>query len=69
MADTTGVNTNEVLSLILTTQYFDTLKAMSEHENNTIFMSHSPAGAADVQTQMLSALEAASKSAANASKH
>lgn len=60
MQDSTGIDAGEVLSLILTTQYFDTLKSMTEHSrSNTIFMNQAPGGASDIQSQILSAIEAA----------
>ena len=62
MQEATEIDAKEVLSLILTTQYFDTLKSMSDQSHtNTIFMSHSPGGASDVQSQILSAIEASKK--------
>lgn len=50
-------NTQEVMNLILMTQYFDTLKEMSTHGNmNTILLPHSPASLSDLHQQLRDAI-------------
>lgn len=50
-------NTQDVMSLILMTQYFDTLKEMSiTGKTNTIMMPHSPSGLNDLAEQIRSAV-------------
>jgi regulator of protease activity HflC (stomatin/prohibitin superfamily) len=59
LSDATGIKAEEVQALILTTQYFDTLKSMSDHSKaTTVFMPLGANGAHDVQTQILAALKA-----------
>lgn len=62
MSKATGSDSKEVMSLILTTQYFDTMKSMSEQsKTNTIFMAHSPNAVGDIQAQLMGAMEASKK--------
>ena len=50
-------STQDVMSLILMTQYFDTLKEMSVNgKTNTIMMPHSPSGLNDLAEQIRSAV-------------
>ena len=50
-------STQDVMSLILMTQYFDTLKEMSiTGKTNTIMMPHSPSGLSDLAEQIRSAV-------------
>ena len=59
MSEATGTDAHSVMSLILMTQYFDTLKAMGEEGNTTtILLPHSPGAVGDLQTQILTALQA-----------
>lgn len=47
------ISSNDVLSLLLVTQYFDTLKEVGANgRSNTIFLPHTPAGVADVAAQI-----------------
>ncbi|MDX1916817.1 MAG: SPFH domain-containing protein [Rickettsiaceae bacterium] len=47
----------DIMSTILTIQYFDTLKSLGEKGNtNTLFVSHAPNQAANVQNQFLESL-------------
>lgn len=48
-----GSSANDVMNLVLLTQYFDTLKDMtSSSKTNTILLPHSPAGMQDVAAQI-----------------
>lgn len=52
-----GTSAQEVMNLVLMTQYFDTLKEVSSTSNtNTILVPHSPAGMNDLQEQMRNAM-------------
>jgi len=47
------VNSQQILSLMMMTQYFDTLKDIGGHSRNgTVFLPHSPAAIADIATQV-----------------
>lgn len=51
-----GINTTDVLSLILLTQYFDTLKDVAQSESNTIMLPNSPSGFTDISEQIRNAV-------------
>jgi len=51
-----GIKSNEVLNLILITQYFDTLKDVASSDSNTIMMPNSPSGFNDISTQIREAI-------------
>jgi regulator of protease activity HflC (stomatin/prohibitin superfamily) len=52
-----NTSTSEVMQLVLVTQYFDTLKSISENDKtNTLFLSHSPAAVKDVSDQILQSM-------------
>jgi regulator of protease activity HflC (stomatin/prohibitin superfamily) len=52
-----NVSSESVMSLLLMTQYFDTLQSMSENTGTrTIFMSHSPGGMQQLQEQIQQAI-------------
>ena len=52
-----GTSAQEVMNLVLMTQYFDTLKEVSNSsKTNTILVPHSPAGMNDLQEQMRNAM-------------
>ena len=52
-----GVKAEDVMSLILLTQYFDTLQAIGSAANSkAVFLPHSPAGLSDIRNQMVQAL-------------
>jgi regulator of protease activity HflC (stomatin/prohibitin superfamily) len=56
------VNTREVMSLILMTQYFDTLKTMGTHgKMNTILLPHSPSGLNEIYDQIRTAMISANQ--------
>ena len=49
-----GATAQEVMQLVLVTQYFDTLKAIGENDKtNTLFLSHSPGAVKDISEQLL----------------
>ena len=51
--DVQGVDTKDVMSLILSAQYFDTLKDMGRNSNmNSIMIPHSPSSVGDLQQQI-----------------
>lgn len=57
MKKATGTDAADVMRLILTTQYFDTLKSMGEHGNaNTIMLPHQPGAVGDIQNQIMSSM-------------
>lgn len=54
-----GATAQDVMSLVMITQYFDTLKEIGTSGNtNTVFLPHSPAGMSDLTVQILSAIKA-----------
>lgn len=64
-----GVNSQDVMNLVMMTQYFDTLKELGlSGKNSTILLPHSPSGMGDISEQMRNAMitaEAVSKSHKN----
>jgi regulator of protease activity HflC (stomatin/prohibitin superfamily) len=55
-----GASAQEVMQLVLVTQYFDTLKSIGEQDKtNTLFLSHSPAAVQGMMEQVLQAIAAA----------
>ncbi len=52
-----GTNANDVMNLVLMTQYFDTLKEIGlSSKTNTILIPHSPGGMGDISDQMRDAI-------------
>lgn len=52
-----GATAHDVMSLVLLTQYFDTLKEIGQaSKTNTVLIPHSPGGLSDLMTQVRSAL-------------
>ncbi|PNH08135.1 Hypersensitive-induced response protein 3 [Tetrabaena socialis] len=48
-----GMSSREVLSLMLITQYFDTLKDLGAHgKSSTVFLNHNPAGVSEIAAQI-----------------
>jgi regulator of protease activity HflC (stomatin/prohibitin superfamily) len=47
-----GIDTKEVLNLVLMTQYFDTLKDVSQSDSTTIMLPNSPAGFSSIADQI-----------------
>ncbi len=64
-----GTSANEVMNLVLLTQYFDMLKDVGGNSNsNSVFIPHSPAGLSNVSEEMRNAImmaEAGSPKAVN----
>lgn len=56
MKEIDGIKSNEVLNLILITQYFDTLKDVASSDSNTIMMPNSPANFNDIGNQIREAI-------------
>ncbi len=55
--DVHGTNAQDVMNLVLMTQYFDTLKEVGISSNsNTIMIPHSPAGMNDIAEQLRNAM-------------
>lgn len=48
----------QIMAILLTNQYLDTLNTFAEKGNQTIFLPNSPQGVEDIRTQILSALKA-----------
>lgn len=48
----------QIMSILLTNQYLDTLNTFASNGNQTIFLPSSPDGVEDIRTQVLSALKA-----------
>ncbi len=56
MNEIDGIKSNEVLNLILITQYFDTLKDVASSDSNTIMMPNSPSNFNDIGNQIREAI-------------
>ncbi len=57
-----GINSQEASALILVTQHYDTLQAVSENtESNLILLPNNPASASDMMTQLIAAFAATNK--------
>jgi regulator of protease activity HflC (stomatin/prohibitin superfamily) len=58
-----GATEQDILNLVLMTQYFDTLKDLGQSsKNNTIMVPHSPGAVGDIMQQITSSIMVASKS-------
>lgn len=58
-----GATAQDVMQLVMVTQYFDTLKSIGESDHtNTLFLAHSPGAVADVGQQVLQSIMAAGPS-------
>ncbi|WKZ29690.1 MAG: SPFH domain-containing protein [Candidatus Dojkabacteria bacterium] len=56
-----GLNTHEVMNLIVLSQYFDTIKSIGNTDNTKVmFLNPAPEGASDIIQQLSSALEISS---------
>lgn len=51
------LNEEQIMSILLTNQYLDTLNTFAAKGNQTIFLPNGPEGVEDVRTQVLSALK------------
>lgn len=56
-----SLNEEQIMSILLTNQYLDTLNTFASKGNQTIFLPNTPDGVADIRTQVLSALKASQK--------
>lgn len=58
MAEATGTDAQQVMALVLMTQYFDTLNNLGSHGNsNTIMLPHGPGAVTEIQAQLLNAFK------------
>lgn len=53
-----GMTEEQIMSILLTNQYLDTLNTFASKGNQTIFLPSTPNGIDDIRTQILSALKA-----------
>ncbi|HUX44693.1 MAG TPA: SPFH domain-containing protein [Terracidiphilus sp.] len=52
-----GASAQDVMQLVMVTQYFDTLKSIGENDKtNTLFLAHSPGAVKDVSDQILQSM-------------
>ncbi|MGT2772075.1 SPFH domain-containing protein [Streptococcus marimammalium] len=51
-----SLNEEQIMSILLTNQYLDTLNTFASSGNQTIFLPNNPDGVEDIRTQVLSAL-------------
>ncbi|MFC2034147.1 SPFH domain-containing protein [Chloroflexota bacterium] len=59
-SDALGVKTNDVMTLVLVTQYYDMLTEVGKNSSsNTILVPHSPGAVGDLKNQLLAVLETA----------
>ena len=56
-----GMTEEQIMSILLTNQYLDTLNTFASKGNQTIFLPNTPNGVDDIRTQILSALRADKK--------
>lgn len=57
-ATSVGMNEEQIMSILLTNQYLDTLNTFVIKGNQTIFLPNHPEGVEDIRAQILSALKA-----------
>jgi regulator of protease activity HflC (stomatin/prohibitin superfamily) len=53
-----GMSEEQIMAILLTNQYLDTLNQFAQAGNQTLFLPNSPNGVEDIRSQMLSALKA-----------
>ena len=53
-----GMTEEQIMSILLTNQYLDTLNTFATKGNQTIFLPNNPEGIEDIRTQILSSLKA-----------
>lgn len=58
-----GMSEEQIMSILLTNQYLDTLNTFAAKGNQTLFLPNNPNGVDDIRTQILSALKADNKKA------
>jgi regulator of protease activity HflC (stomatin/prohibitin superfamily) len=57
-----GASSQDVMQLVMVTQYFDTLKSIGESDKtNTLFLSHSPGSVKEVSEQIMESMVGAQK--------
>ena len=56
-----GMSEEQIMSILLTNQYLDTLNTFAAKGNQTLFLPNNPNGVDDIRTQILSALKAENK--------
>ena len=56
-----GMSEDQIMSILLTNQYLDTLNTFAAKGNQTLFLPNNPNGVDDIRTQILSALKAENK--------
>ena len=56
-----GMSEKQIMSILLTNQYLDTLNTFAAKGNQTLFLPNNPNGVDDIRTQILSALKADNK--------
>ena len=56
-----GMSEEQIMSILLTNQYLDTLNTFAAKGNQTLFLPNNPNGVDDIRTQILSALKANNK--------
>lgn len=56
-----GMSEEQVMSILLTNQYLDTLNTFAAKGNQTLFLPNNPNGVDDIRTQILSALKTDNK--------
>lgn len=56
-----GMSEEQIMSILLTNQYLDTLNTFATKGNQTLFLPNNPNGVDDIRTQILSALKADNK--------
>ncbi|HEP1279238.1 hypersensitive- induced response protein-like protein [Streptococcus pyogenes] len=52
-----SLNEDQIMSILLTNQYLDTLNTFAAKGNQTLFLPNTPSGVEDIRTQVLSALK------------
>lgn len=53
-----GMTEEQIMSILLTNQYLDTLNTFAAKGNQTLFLPNHPEGIEDIRTQILSSLKA-----------
>lgn len=52
-----GMTEEQIMAILLTNQYLDTLNTFAANGNQTLFLPNNPGGVEDIRTQILSALQ------------
>ena len=61
MEKATGIKADEVMSILMLTQYFDTMKSMGDKGNSTVFLPASPEGIGALQNSIITAIKSSNK--------